>query len=93
MGDRPSRRQPRPQARHMTMTHIVLNPAHAAPTGPSPLLGLDRVEAFLDEHGLGRGPLRAQRIGEGQSNVLTAVAALLTAVGLAGFRRRDIPIT
>ncbi|HKP17388.1 MAG TPA: phosphotransferase family protein [Gaiellaceae bacterium] len=31
----------------------------------APLLVLDRVEAFLDEHGLGSGPVRATRIGEG----------------------------
>ena len=30
-----------------------------------PLLILERVRAFLDEHGLGRGALRARRIGEG----------------------------
>ena len=30
-----------------------------------PLLVVDVVEAFLDEHGLGAGPLRAERIGEG----------------------------
>jgi aminoglycoside phosphotransferase (APT) family kinase protein len=30
-----------------------------------PLLILDAVRAFLDEHGLGSGELRAQRIGEG----------------------------
>jgi aminoglycoside phosphotransferase (APT) family kinase protein len=32
---------------------------------PAPLLVLDRVEAFLDAHGLGSGPVRATRIGEG----------------------------
>jgi aminoglycoside phosphotransferase (APT) family kinase protein len=30
-----------------------------------PLLVVEAVEAFLDEHGLGAGPLRAERIGEG----------------------------
>ena len=30
-----------------------------------PLLVLENVEAFLDEHGLGSGPVRATRIGEG----------------------------
>jgi aminoglycoside phosphotransferase (APT) family kinase protein len=29
----------------------------------APLLVLDRVEAFLDAHGLGEGPVRAERIG------------------------------
>jgi aminoglycoside phosphotransferase (APT) family kinase protein len=31
----------------------------------TPLVVLDAVEAFLDEHGLGSGALRAERIGEG----------------------------
>jgi aminoglycoside phosphotransferase (APT) family kinase protein len=31
----------------------------------APLLVLENVEAFLDEHGLGSGPVRATRIGEG----------------------------
>ncbi len=30
-----------------------------------PLVDLPKVEAFLDDHGLGSGPLRATRIGEG----------------------------
>ncbi|WP_127792452.1 phosphotransferase family protein [Agromyces sp. LHK192] len=37
--------------------------------GPAPLLVLDRVEAFLDAHALGAGPISWTRIGEGQSNV------------------------
>jgi aminoglycoside phosphotransferase (APT) family kinase protein len=31
----------------------------------APLLVLENVEVFLDEHGLGSGPVRASRIGEG----------------------------
>jgi len=31
----------------------------------APLLVLENVEAFLDEHGLGNGPLSATRVGEG----------------------------
>ncbi len=31
----------------------------------APLLILENVEAFLDEHGLGSGPVRASRIGQG----------------------------
>ena len=37
----------------------------------SPLLPLDSVSAFLDEHGLGSGPVRAQRIGEGGGSNFT----------------------
>jgi aminoglycoside phosphotransferase (APT) family kinase protein len=36
---------------------------------PAPLLVLDRVAGFLDDHGLGHGPLTWQRIGDGQSNI------------------------
>ena len=34
-------------------------------TEQPPLLILENVEAFLDEHGLGSGPVRASRIGQG----------------------------
>jgi aminoglycoside phosphotransferase (APT) family kinase protein len=36
-----------------------------------PLLVLERVAAFLDEHGLGSGPVRAKRIGEGGGSNFT----------------------
>ena len=36
-----------------------------APVGRSPLVVLDRLEAFLDDHGLGAGPLGVERIGDG----------------------------
>jgi aminoglycoside phosphotransferase (APT) family kinase protein len=36
-----------------------------------PLLVLDRVRAFLDEHGLGAGEIRAHRIGEGGGSNFT----------------------
>jgi aminoglycoside phosphotransferase (APT) family kinase protein len=35
----------------------------------APLLVLDPLEAFLDEHGIGSGEIRASPIGEGHSNV------------------------
>jgi aminoglycoside phosphotransferase (APT) family kinase protein len=44
---------------------IVATVAEGADGGRAPLLVLERVEAFLDEHGLGAGPLRAERIGDG----------------------------
>src|SRR5918996_668202 len=43
----------------------------AGPTSRPPLLVLDRVRAFLDEHGLGSGELRAKRIGEGGGSNFT----------------------
>jgi aminoglycoside phosphotransferase (APT) family kinase protein len=45
-------------------------PAPAAASKP-PLLVLDRVRAFLDEHGLGSGEVRARRIGEGGGSNFT----------------------
>src|SRR2546423_13183900 len=36
-----------------------------------PLLVLDRVREFLDEHGLGSGEIRARRIGEGGGSNFT----------------------
>jgi aminoglycoside phosphotransferase (APT) family kinase protein len=43
----------------------------AAETSRAPLLVLDRVRAFLDEHGLGSGDVRARRIGEGGGSNFT----------------------
>src|SRR5918998_674543 len=42
-----------------------------AATSRPPLLVLDRVRAFLDEHGLGSGEVRARRIGEGGGSNFT----------------------
>jgi aminoglycoside phosphotransferase (APT) family kinase protein len=36
-----------------------------------PLVDLDRIRDFLDEHGLGSGPVRAKRIGEGGGSNFT----------------------
>lgn len=41
--------------------------AHALPIPP--LLVLEPVRELLDRHGIGSGPVRARRVGEGQSNV------------------------
>lgn len=48
---------------------VVATAADAATLELPPLLVLDRVCAFLDEQGLGSGPLAWQRIGDGQSNI------------------------
>jgi aminoglycoside phosphotransferase (APT) family kinase protein len=48
---------------------IVDTPEQAAGLALAPLLVRRPLEAFLDAHGLGRGPLVAQRIGDGSSNV------------------------
>ncbi|MDX6410626.1 MAG: hypothetical protein QOE91_142, partial [Gaiellaceae bacterium] len=36
-----------------------------------PLLDLDKLRVFLDEHGLGSGDVRAERIGEGGGSNFT----------------------
>ena len=48
-----------------TGADIVATAAEAAQAERQPLLVLDRLEGFLDQHGLGGGPVRASRIGEG----------------------------
>ncbi len=44
---------------------IVETATEAAALSRPPLLILERVRAFLDEHGLGSGPVSVSRIGEG----------------------------
>jgi aminoglycoside phosphotransferase (APT) family kinase protein len=48
---------------------IVRTPDEAAGNDRPPLLVLDPLEAFLDEHGIGEGEARATPIGDGHSNV------------------------
>jgi aminoglycoside phosphotransferase (APT) family kinase protein len=48
---------------------IVRTAADGEANSRPPLLVLDPLEAFLDGHGLGSGPVRASPIGEGHSNV------------------------
>jgi hypothetical protein len=50
---------------------IVETAAEASALTKPPLLVLDRVRAFLDEHGLGAGGVRARRIGEGGGSNFT----------------------
>lgn len=50
---------------------IVETAAAASGLTKPPLLVLDRVRAFLDEHGLGAGDVRARRIGEGGGSNFT----------------------
>jgi aminoglycoside phosphotransferase (APT) family kinase protein len=51
------------------LTAIVDTPEEAAALELPPLLVRRPLEAFLDAHGLGAGPLDAEPIGEGHSNV------------------------
>jgi aminoglycoside phosphotransferase (APT) family kinase protein len=50
---------------------IVETAAEAAGLTRPPLLVLETVEVFLDEHGLGSGEVRARRIGEGGGSNFT----------------------
>jgi aminoglycoside phosphotransferase (APT) family kinase protein len=55
----------------VTAGDIVETSADADGLTKPPLLVLDRVRAFLDEHRLGRGAVRARRIGEGGGSNFT----------------------
>jgi aminoglycoside phosphotransferase (APT) family kinase protein len=48
---------------------IVQTPADGEANSRPPLLVLEPLEAFLDEHGLGSGEIHATPIGDGHSNV------------------------
>ena len=48
---------------------VVRTSAEAYALTMPPLLVLDRIEAYLDTHGLGSGPLAWRLIGDGQSNI------------------------
>ena len=53
----------------MGAPEIVDSPEQAAAQALAPLLVREPLEAFLDSRGLGSGPIEAERIGEGHSNV------------------------
>jgi aminoglycoside phosphotransferase (APT) family kinase protein len=79
MGERPlatpnrSVSQPIALLTHMATTiapdDIVATHAEADNNSRPPLLVLEPLRAFLDEHGLGAGEIQARPIGEGHSNV------------------------
>ena len=48
---------------------VVVTHEEAARNARPPLLVLEPLRAFLDEHGLGEGPIAATPIGDGRSNV------------------------
>ncbi len=50
---------------------VVATEADARGLAKPPLLILDRVQTFLDAHGLGTGPVRARRIGDGGGSNFT----------------------
>lgn len=53
----------------MGAPEIVDTPEEAAAQELAPLIMREPLQAFLDSAGLGSGPIEAQRIGEGHSNV------------------------
>jgi aminoglycoside phosphotransferase (APT) family kinase protein len=53
----------------MASAEIVDTPEEAAEQELAPLIVREPLARFLDEHGLGSGPIEAERIGEGHSNV------------------------
>ena len=53
----------------MAALDIVDTPAEAAELELAPLIVRAPLEAYLDRHGLGSGPIDAERIGEGHSNI------------------------
>jgi aminoglycoside phosphotransferase (APT) family kinase protein len=55
----------------MAQGDIVATAADAVGLTKPPLIVLDGVRAFLDDHGLGEGELRARRIGEGGGSNFT----------------------
>lgn len=50
---------------------VVTTERDAAGLEQAPLLILDRIESFLDAHGLGNGPVAASRIGDGGGSNFT----------------------
>ena len=53
---------------------VVRTAAEAAAAAREPLLVLEPLQAFLDAAGVGRGPVTAEPIGDGHSNVTYALA-------------------
>jgi aminoglycoside phosphotransferase (APT) family kinase protein len=53
----------------MAPAEIVDTPEEAAAQELAPLIVREPLTRFLDEHGLGSGPVEAERIGEGHSNI------------------------
>jgi aminoglycoside phosphotransferase (APT) family kinase protein len=53
----------------MASAEIVDTPEEAREQELAPLIVREPLESFLDEQGLGGGPIEAERIGEGHSNI------------------------
>lgn len=55
------------------MTDVVASREEAARLEPAPVIIVDALVEFLDERGLGEGPVTVRRIGEGHSNLTFAL--------------------
>lgn len=72
-------------------TEVVATVADAAGLAMPPLLIVDRVAEFLDQHGIGDGPIAWQRIGDGQSNITYLIERGTTRVVLRRGPRPPLP--
>ena len=70
---------------------VVATHADAAANERPPLLVLDTLTAFLDERGLGAGPVGVEPIGDGHSNITFAIAREATDVILRRPPRPPLP--
>jgi aminoglycoside phosphotransferase (APT) family kinase protein len=70
---------------------IVATRAEAERNERDPLLVLEPLAAFLDEHGIGSGPLEAEPVGEGHSNVTYLVRRGATEVVVRRPPRPPLP--
>ena len=73
-----------------SVTAIVDTPEEAAQLELPPLLVRRPLEAFLDAHALGSGPIEAEPVGEGHSNVTYLIRRGDTELVLE-IARRDVP--
>lgn len=72
-------------------TEVVATLEDAAGLAMPPLLIVDRVTKFLDERGIGEGPIAWQRIGDGQSNITYLIERGETRVVLRRGPRPPLP--
>lgn len=70
---------------------IVVRRSEIAPGAREPLLVLEPLQSFLDEHGIGEGPIEPAPIGEGHSNVTFLIVRGETEVVLRRPPRGPLP--
>ena len=70
---------------------IVIRPLQAEDLERPPLLVREPLARWLDQHGIGDGPVQSERIGEGHSNVTYLIARGHTRVVLRRPPRPPLP--